>query len=208
MSYATQKQIEAILGRCLTDSEVILLPGVNASVDAWLNNQVGSLFSSETGTRIYDGGSHVVDIDPVKDISSVVLINTAGDTVFTYSGEDYIVGPYNSDYKTYIEKNFYENAPYIDWLYDVPCWPNGYRVAVTGEFGLGDVPENISYLAGYLASKLYSGSAFSIAGIAEESIEGYRRRYGDVSGALDGLYQSDPIVQFILDPYTGSEIFF
>jgi len=216
MAYSTQEQIEAILGRDLTASEIASLPGLQATVDGWILSQVGEGYSSTPGTRFYDVDGSVISIDPVRSVSSVNVVDANDQIVSEYTdGTEYLLGPYNSDVKTYIEKIYAVDA-WWDW--DDAWWiANMYRprrVAVTGTFGYGDsAPSAVQDLSAYLAGLMLTSQSYSNAVAASgnkksESIEGYSITWDTgssnrVTVSLDDLLESDARVQMALAAIGG-----
>jgi len=213
MAYSTQAQIEAILGRDLTSQEKLSLIALSPAVDAWIVSQTGTSFSGSTlTTKYYDANSPIVDFDIAYDVQSVALVSTDDNSViYTYTeGTEYVLAPYNSEIKTYLEKRSY--APWTwAWYDDTDWWYGGAkRLAITAKFGYPDgVPDDIGYLASYVLAKILSGqSNFFVdsAAYKSEKIEGYERVYADVQTALAKL-KDDETISLILDKYNGEEIF-
>lgn len=206
MSYSNQGLVEALLGRDLTDPEILMLSFVLGAVDAYIDSETGTPFSSGASTtRYYDAGrwddlQTVISIDQWSDITAIECLDIDGTTVLdTYvEHENYELGPRNATIKTYIERQYY------------PFWPGNSTLAVTGTYGSGSVPNDIVYLATYLACKYISSGGFLDSGttgpIKKESIEGYSREYSDTGASMTMGSLADEIVENILDRYRANEV--
>lgn len=166
--YATQAQIEAILGRCLTPKEESLLEVMGASIDAWINEQIGGSYTQVTTTKYYDGaGSVILDIDPAINVTRVAIIDPANVETSVYIfNEDFEARPVNQQVKTWIHSR-------------VGRFPCGVaNIAVTATFGLGEsVPSDIAYLSAYLIAGMFTKQQYK--NLKSESIEGYSRTFAE-----------------------------
>lgn len=216
MAYSTQTQIEAILGRVLTASEIILLPGIQAGADLWIDSQTGISFGSTPSSRYYDGGLGVLAIDPVRSITAVELVDQESDVLYTYENEvDYIQGPLNSDVIRYLEKRYYAQTYLIDADNEYGRWPSGLkRIKVTGTFSYADsAPDDIQYVASYLVSKMINAKGYVASGTTgpttKEFIEGYSRESAGASASTSSYAALiDDVVTGMLASYQDQEIFF
>jgi len=188
MAYTDQATIEAFLKRTLSAYEVTLLPLVLASVDAWINDQLGGEYGTVSATtRYYDGGSAILDIDSATDITKVALVDSEETETNEYElNVDFEARPRNETMKTYLQRRNY-------------LWPRGLgNIAVTAKFTLGTtVPNDIKYLATYMAGKLFSSAV--TGELKQESIEGYSRTFKEYSS-------SDDVITSILAKYTNDEV--
>lgn len=192
-NYASQSDIEAILNRSLTDSEVAGLTLLLNAVDQFINDAVGSSFTigDDVATRYYDADEgSIIDIDPafVDDTHGLVvsLVDADENIVRTLDTSEYEARPRNDAVKTYIElRNGRKWARVASH--------SVANIAVTGYFGRGStVPADIQYLAAYMAAQ-YIGASTG-ASLKSESIEGYSRTFATI--------QKDyPLVSQTLDKY-------
>jgi len=188
MAYASQAQIEAFLKRSLTANESTLLAGVQAATDNWINKQLDSHFgtTSET-TRYYDGGERIIDIDPAIEITAIALVDAEKVVTDTYTlAEDLEQEPLKDTVKRWLEKR-------------IGAFPSGLtNIAVTAKFVLSEtVPDDIVYLATYLAGKLFGDG--NTGDLDRESIEGYSYTFKKFAAL-------DETATMILDQYTDDDI--
>ena len=188
MSYTDQASIEAFLKRDLTGNEETLLPLILSSIDSFINDQVGGSFGeAEESTRYYDGGSKIIDIDPCIEITAVELVDREEDVDHTYVlNEDFEARPRNDIAKEWIEKR-------------IGCFPSGVaNIGVTAKFTISEeVPEDIKYLATYLAGQLFSQNVQG--NLKSESIEGYSRTFAN-------LIQDNQVLYMTLNKYKKDDI--
>lgn len=188
MAYTDQEKIEDYLDRDLTTAEEGLLDLLIASIEAWINDQTGLVFggSAVSSTRYYDGGSKILDIDPVQNITKVCRVNNDETEDYEYElNIDFEARPRNATVKNWIEKRGGR-------------FPKGVtNIAVTGQFALGiDVPDDISYLATYLAATQIESS--ESGNLKSETIEGYSRTFSEYK-------RDDAIVSSTLNKYTRND---
>lgn len=197
-NYATQSEVEGILGRSLTSQEQSGLTFLLNAIDQWINDQIGASFTipDEAATRYYDpdfGGS-IIDIDPLytggEDNTPVVAVVDSDENVVSTLDESiYELRPRNEDVKTWIQLRGGRKWASV-------CSTAVTNIAVTGKFGRGsDVPADIKYLAAYLAAQ--SIGATNSLSLKSESIEGYSRTFATTSSD----YSSDAVVKRTLDKY-------
>lgn len=163
MSYTSQANIEAFLGRNLTTSEEAYLDLLLALVDTTIDEMLGGSYNPVVTTKYYDGGYRIISIDPCYSITEVSVVDSdANNTVLDsyVLGEDLELQPINDTVKTYLEKRFGR-------------FPIGIgKIGVSATFGLGaNPPDSVVYLATYMAGIAISGAAQG--GKKRESIEGY-----------------------------------
>lgn len=188
MAYTTQENVENYLGRSLTDAEVALFNLILASVENYINDEVGGTFDSNAtaSTRYYDGGSRLLEIDPFYELTSVQLVDSLENVDYTYVlNDEFEARPRNETVKYWIESR-------------IGKFPSGVaNIAVTAKFGLGAIPDDITLLATYLMAAGYSEA---IKGeLTKESIEGYSREF-------KSYYKDDSYVNSILDRYRDNDI--
>lgn len=199
MAYAAQSDVEGILGRPLTDSEVAALTLLLGAIDEWINDQIGGSYGDlpdDPATRYYDPErqSSIIDIDPafVDDTHGIVvsLVDANENVINTIDTSNYEARPRNESVKTYIQLR---NG--LKWASQ--CSTAVANIAVTGYFGFGGtVPDDIKYLSAYLAAK--SIGATTSLSLKSESIEGYSRTFADQKTS----FNTDSVVSGILDKYT------
>lgn len=184
--YATQAQIENILGRCLTTKEEQLLEGLGSTIDGWIDDKIGASYTQVTETRYYDGGSVILEIDAATNITKVAVVDDEDDDSSIYDlNVDFKARPRNEDVKT--------------WLHSKGAkFPEGIaNIAVTATYGLGEeAPDDIKYLASYLMAGVFTRQ--KTKNLKSESIEGYSRTFAETK-------MEDEVVLSILNKYTGGE---
>lgn len=174
MSYTSQANVEASLGRSLTSAEVVLLPLLLDAADAYINNYVHSTFGTPTpSTRYYQGGASIINIDPCYSITALAAVDNYETSLYDYvAGEYYEAGPKNESIKR--------------WLWARGYFPKGlYNIAVSATFSLGAVTNDIVYLATYLITRLLNNN--SSGNLSQESIEGYSRTFKEWSESEDSV---------------------
>lgn len=205
MSYGTSDLVEAVLGRELTAYETAVLPYIMDAVDSYIDDETGTSFTETTETRYFDGQIYVNDrgrilsIPAVKTITSVGTVDDELVASESYNeGTDYVLGPNNSEIKTYIE-----------WRGLVP---GGIKnIAITGTWG-GVLPSDITYLSAYLTAKYLNAQTYAADGVSgpvtKETLEGYSREYaGSNSDGLNINFFADGITVGILSKYKSTDIF-
>lgn len=198
-NYATQSDVEGILGRSLSATEASALPFLLNAIDQWINDQIGASYGElgdTPATRYYDPErqSSIIDIDPVyvdEDHGLVVSVVDANENVVrTLDVSTYEARPRNENVKTYIQLR---NG--TKWASQ--CSVAVANIAVTGYYGFGGtVPADIAYLSAYLAAN--SIGATKSLSLKSESIEGYSRTFADNKSS----FAADSVVSSILDKYT------
>lgn len=188
MSYTDQTAIQAFLVRDLTSAEVTMLPMLIAAVTNYLDGELsGSYGEATSSTRYYDGGSRIINIQPVQNVTKVAVVDSdeSESTVYELNG-DFELRPRNATTKRWLQSR-------------VGKFPAGVaNIAVTGEFTLGaTVPDDIKYLATYLAGRLMDRAA--VTGLKSESIEGYSRTFGEIT-------QENPVISMLLAAYTQGDV--
>jgi len=198
-NYASQSDVEGVLGRSLTASEAAALPVLLNAIDQWINDQIGGSFTvdDEAATRYYDAESEssIMDIDPVFVDEThglvVSLVDANENVVRTLDVSEYEARPRNDTVKTYIQLR-------NGLLWASKCSHSVANIAVTGYYGRGGtVPADIQYLAAYMAAQSL-GSTQSLT-LKSESIEGYSRTFADMKQSAD----SDSVISRTLAKYTN-----
>ena len=198
-NYATQSDVEGVLGRTLTAAEAAALPLLLNAIDEWINDQIGGSYGDlpdDPATRYYDAdrGGSIIDIDPVFVDEShglvVSLVDANENVVRTLDVSEYEARPRNETVKTYVQLRNGRKWASV-------CSTGIANIAVTGYYGFGGtVPADITYLASYLAAK--SIGATTSLSLKSESIEGYSRTFADQKTS----FNTDSVVSGILDKYT------
>lgn len=192
-NYATQANVEGVLGRSLSSSESDALPFLLNAIDEFIDDAVGSAFTipDDPATKYYDAEPSVIlEIDPVyvdEDHGLIVSLVDADENVLSeLDTSAYEARPRNEAVKTYIQ---HRNG--LKWASEGSSAVA--NIAVSGYFGRGEeAPADIQYLAAYLAAK-YIGATKS-GELKSESIEGYSRTFATI--------QADyPIVEQTLSKY-------
>lgn len=194
MAYTTEEKVASFVKHSLSADELELLPQLLVVADSWINDQIEASFNAtdpaaSSKKYVPDSHSKFLDIDPVKTISAVTHYSADGTTLLY----DYDLnlqleeGPRNETVKTYLRKRY-------GW------WPEYGYIQVTGVFTLGDVPEDIVYLATYLVGKLLTKSV--TGELKKEMIEGYMREFTEFKNFAD-----DEVVTTIINKYVKNEIF-
>ena len=182
-NYASQADVEGVLGRSLSTAEAAALPLLLNAVDEYINSECDTSFGAATeSTRYYDLGnferSRLLDVDAFTtkvgdDVKAfkVAYVDADENEVQVVNASDYEARPRNKDVKTWLERRS-------------TVWGNGCpstvaNIAVTAFFGYPEVPADIAYAAAYLASGAI-GSTQSLS-LKSESIEGYSRTFADTT---------------------------
>lgn len=77
MSYTDQTAIQAFLARDLTSAEVTMLPMLIAAVTSYLDGELSGSYGTATpSTRYYDGGSRIINIQPVQNVTAVSAVGS------------------------------------------------------------------------------------------------------------------------------------
>lgn len=184
MSYTDQTEVEAFLGRDLSAAEIAFLPYLISSAQISIDSELGGSYGTVSeSSKFYDGGFQILPIDPAYEITAVEVVDTdVSNTVLDeyVIGEDLELFPLNKETKTYMVKRYGYFACGIG------------KIKVTGRFSLGSsVPSHITYLATYIVANTLAGAI--TAGVKEEQIEGYSRKYTSFN------FDNDPEVARILD---------
>lgn len=192
MAYATQASVEAVLGRSLTTSEETGLTALLAAVDAYINGQTGTSWTTPTqAKRYYDvEKSRILDVDAftVADDKpfTVKYVDADENVVSTVDESDYEARPRNESVKNWIHRR---SAP---WGHGCPS--NVTSIEVEAYFGAGDVPADIAYVASWLAAQQI-GSTQSLS-LKSESIEGYSRTFADVTKTDQGSFVTTTLERY------------
>lgn len=188
MSYTDQATIESFVKRALTADEEVILPLILDTVDEYINEQVGGEFGPVVETsRYFDGGSKILEIDTCHEISAVEDTGSEDYIIYSYTGSiDYDARPINEEYKTYLHKRGGK-------------FPSGVaNMKVTAKFTENEtVPNDIIYLATYLAGQLFSKNI--VGNYKSESIEGYSRTFAD-------MIEENQVLKMVLDKYSNDDI--
>lgn len=192
MAYATQASVEAVLGRSLTTAEQAGLTALLNAVDAYINGQTGTSWSTPTQSkRYYDvEKSRILEVDPftVADDKpfTVKYVDADEDVVSTVDESDYEARPRNESVKSWLHRR---SAP---WGSNCPS--NVTSIEVEAYFGAGDVPADIAYVASWLAAQQI-GSTQSLS-LKSESIEGYSRTFADVTKTDQGSFVTTTLERY------------
>lgn len=198
-NYATQSDVEGILGRPLSTTEAAALPFLLNAIDQWINDQIGASYgelSDDPVTRYFDAdrGGSIIDIDPIFVDEShgmvVSLVDANENVVRTLDVSEYEARPRNETVKTYVQLRNGRKWASV-------CSTGIANIAITGYYGYGSaVPADIAYLSAYLAAN--SIGATKSLSLKSESIEGYSRTFADNKTS----FAADSVVSSILNKYT------
>lgn len=181
--YTSQARIEDYLKRDLSDHEVVGLPLLIEAATEWVNDYLDTNYtdSDDEVERFYDGeGYEEIDISPLKELTSVELIDSNGNVSHTYEETRYALEPANKNIKTSLRlKN--------------GNWPKGIaNIKVKGKYTSydGQVPAAITLATTMLVGDYLNGTE----SIKRESIEGWSVEYDDMPDLTDRVTQ-------VLAPY-------
>lgn len=181
----TDGDLEARLGRDLTDDEAERTPAIHADVAASIRFYTGQTFDLEETTelvKIRRTGAAILSQRPVVEVSAVVDHN-ANDVTFTWlEGDDRVhLSPQVPDTFSWV--------PYRTPL---------RKVRVTYEHGYETIPPAVVGVACSIALRAL-GQTPTDGGTVEEQIDGYRYRLGSAAGA--GGFGLLPDERSALEPY-------
>ena len=171
MSYTSQNRIEAHLGRALTASESVMLTDILPAVDTVINELIGAEYDNATATLYFDGGSSIVDLPGMTDITSVNYYDPNTDTLSPIDSSSYTAYPLNSSRKFYLRMR---NGRFTDGV---------SNIAVVGN--TGDAPSEVVLAATIMASDFLTTSNASGA-LTEERIGDWTKKYASGSDSSDG----------------------
>lgn len=167
MALIEQSDLEARLGRSLTNEEQTAFTLINAANQAYVEKLIGTkLESVSETTRHYDGGLLNLPIDPCTSVSSVKRVDEDFSVEDTYDTSDYIAEPYNSTLKTMIRHRYGK-------------FVRGFRnIAVTAKFSIFEDTDTLNMVKDILLDVL-EGQVTDSKNKKKESIEGYSVEYAD-----------------------------
>ena len=178
--YTSQQNVEMMRGFNLSAEEALWFRVIEPAVQKFIDSQIGESFISIHETRYYDGEGTIFNIDPCRNVSEVSYVNS-DETVSSslVLDKDFEARPRNEDIKTYIQ-------------FRGGKIPKGVtNIAVTADFGYGEIPEDVKYLATYLCNLFIDQQITS--GKTKESIEGYSVEFKTLA--------DDKLVNMVLDKY-------
>lgn len=196
-NYASQADVEGVLGRALSSSEAAALPLLLNAVDEYINDQCNTNFGAPVeATRYYDVDklepSRILDVDAfstkvyegegdsralVAKSFKVEYVDADENVVQLVDSSDYEARPRNEIVKTWLERR--------STVWGRGCPSTVANIAVTAFYGFPEVPADIKYAAAYLASGAI-GSTQSLS-LKSESIEGYSRTFADTTKSTSML---------------------
>lgn len=190
--YTNKTLVEAFIKRELSVDENTLFNGYNSAVERYINEFVnGSFGSVVSSTKYYEGGSNIVNIDACQSVTAVNHVDTDETVLYEYDiDEDLELMPRNDTVKRWIERRS-------------GVFPRGVGcIAVTAQFTLGTVPEDIQYVATVMVGSLlvegFRGK------LTSEGIEGYNRAFA-VSLEKGELSSKKEVIDAILGQYIKVE---
>jgi len=177
MALIAQAELEQRLNRSLTANEVALFPLVNAALQNYVEEMIGSSLEPVSPTlRYYDGGVQHLAIDPCSNITEVTYRDENQLVDDTIDPDDYTTYPANKTIKTQITARFGR-------------FVKGYNnIGVTAKFSIADDTKTIAIIKRSLLEML-AAEIESNDNIARESIEGYSVEYvkSETKDQLDRL---------------------
>lgn len=179
------KETLELQGTSFADEDLALaLEAATATVDSATGRTFGTQEAGAETRHFAIRRSDLVVIDDVREVEEVVLHRAyAGDPVSWTEGVDYELWPFDRDIKT-------EIRPARGRFDHVGC----ARLAVTGKYGVPEVPANIKAATIILATRYLKrarDAPFGVAGIGPE-------------GAAVRVGAFDPDVAQLLSPWTRS----
>lgn len=182
MAYTTSEAVANFLKRDLTEDEQASLMILIPAIKAWIDLKTDTTFDSTSATtRVYPGGTRIIDIEPCTNVTLVELIDNFGVSNYTFQTYEYVVQPANFDEKTQIEFRYGRTDDGIA------------RIRVTALFSSNDglVPEDIRMIATRMCGVMLNHKLAS--GFKKEAIEGH-----EVMFDLTRFATEDPMVMSVL----------
>lgn len=165
MGLISHSDVEARLGRRLTDEEINAFAIINTANQAYVERLIGSSVEQvEASTRVYDGGVQHMSIDPVTDVSVVATVDDDGVVQETLDTSDYQIEPVNGTLKYMVRFRSSHTSRGI----------NNYRV--TGKFSIY-ADQKIRDIVKNALIESFIGELNNNEDIVKESIEGYSVEY-------------------------------
>lgn len=165
MALIKQSDLEAKLGRTLTDDESNAFTVVNTALQTQIERTIGSsVESASEDTRYYDGGVQHLAIDPCTDITAVEQVDDDGVVVYVYDTTDYNIDPRNRTLKTMLR---HRNGAFMRGI---------SNIAVTAKFSVYDDSETLAVVKNALLEAL-TAELEDADNLIKESIEGYSVEY-------------------------------
>lgn len=177
MALISQSDLEARIGRALSEAEQSAFPSINSANQAYIEKYIGSGVESVSATtRYFDGGFQHLPIDPCTDIGSVKLVDDDQAVEYTYDTSDYTTEPVNNTLKTMLRNRSGK-------------FPNGINnVAVNAKFSIYGDTNVLNIVKDALLDAL-SSEIDNSDQMVKESIEGYSVEYAkpQTKQALDKI---------------------
>lgn len=166
MALISQADLEAKLGRSLTDEEANGFTSINNALQAEVEKIIGSKLetASET-TRYFDGGVQHLSINPCTEITSVKLVNDDQVAVYTYDSSDFTKEPINRTLKRYLRHR--NNSGFVTGI---------NNIEVTAKFSIAGDADTVAIVKDAMLEALAS-EVVNNDNIRKESIEGYSVEY-------------------------------
>jgi hypothetical protein len=161
MALIVQADLEARLGRTLSNDETTDFVLINAANQVYVERMIGSsLETASEATRYYDGGVQYLSINPCTDITAVKLVDEDQAVVETVDTSDYTKEPINKTLKTMVRCRYGRFYRGIN------------NMAVTAKYSIAGDTDTVNIVKSAMLDALASEIDNSET-IIKESIEGY-----------------------------------
>lgn len=196
-SYTDTSLIAATLKRELTDNEALSLSVIIPAIQKFIDSKVGTTFLEATTatSRYYDGGTHVIDLEPcsaIEEIASVDPYTSADYYLFNQNNvTEVLAEPRNETIKNELR---YRNGHF-------PMGEDNIRVKAKFSSYDGGIPEDIITIATMIAIEILRLGALGLNNLKRESLEGHEVMYHDPLMLMQSLYESNPYISTILAQY-------
>lgn len=166
MALIVQSDLEARLSRSLTTAEASAFTIINAAIQSYVEQFIGSGVESVSATsRYYDGGVQHLKIAPCTSLTALELVDDDYVVVDTYDTTDYAVEPTHKTLKTMLR---HRSGAFTTGL---------NNLKVTAKFSIFEDTATLNIVKNAMLSAMVSELTNS-KNITKESIEGYSVEFG------------------------------
>ena len=186
MALISQADLEAKLGRTLTNAEENAFTSTNNALQAEAEKIIGSSTEAQAlSYRYYDGGVQHLSIDPCTDISAIDLVDDDQVSTYVYDTTDYTKEPINKTLKRYIR---HRSGAFVTGI---------NNIRVQAKYSIQGDTDTLAIVKDALLEALAS-EIINTDNIKRESIEGYSIEYAttETKDALKRIMYLFPQVEF------------